>query len=1088
LDSERAYDERVTTSTKTSEIRLRQESIRYWNRFLEEAEASAFGKVVGPTCHQIIDILSEDFRVDGKDSGEHQKQLEEQGIGKEGEIECQGMSDSMRNDENKCGQNDDGKTAKSDGDADWEYCQQLFGLPSASVKTSTSLLSTLREAEKAESSLGSLTESTPTPLKMNPLRACYPPEVLPIFVITSPLISNCLQDRSKVCHSMWRQLNGLENTIDAQSSSSFSTDCRGDCDKPKVTNSSQGVDTSICLYLPRLLSSWTETLHIIWDGLLSHYENTNDAPSMDSDDPRYYLNPNELASKRHSYHVSKRRHYEALLDRKVTTESQKSKIGTKRQQSLQDFILEFLEFIYEEPEEFVNQEHRERERGDSASLQTDGQSKRAFPRRGNLILLLEDPRILHPKAATGQGAASSSSGASSKPNNSNLVQSQLLETLAAWRGMHGIPVSLVVFNSVGSKHEIHQNNVLLNPSFESSASGGRFGIRTVRCSIPSSSLIAPHIPPSMAFGMWSHYFLQTTRNIPMPLLAPQKCHDQYSIDSTATESVLRMCRDALQNESSCSMWVSSIRARLASNFYTRKGSFVWDALNPNATAMMRAPAMLSEISVVNGGNIATDGTNINDGGHGKDQQHFSIGNDDVQIFQPEFVAWFCSYHKACTLLSSLTGDHKADMTPSNKCEALLKCYRLLWGSTEAEESKKHQEKPPKRRKLPMGDGHASDSRSGGNLQFWWSISCSLLPLHFLSLTVANEGVILSSNVASPSRSSANGNRKRQNEQSLGGQSRWVLERLADIYKQLLTKLEERDRGDMNSTLDYTTGIMIAGEGDRTKIKSIESETSADVGGCTKDLFSRKQKTKFVEATLRRYLQRGIEGDVEGNRNSFAATCETTATEECHQRSIQQLTTMVREFIVLVDALTTGQEKASSTERNDADGLAGDSKIRMGMTGSILEMNILALAQVEAWTQQWVETNPLMTASEEERAILELCLENRIDDPSHFGFYEKTEGRPLNFRRHVLDCLPVGSRLLYKALDGRLSVDRDEWFNSFGGTIEDFAIGVWTLRKCGLIRPKKTKAIATTATHRHEQRKTRKQQEVVSYEKVAVVWC
>ena len=69
---------------------------------------------------------------------------------------------------------------------------------------------------------------------------------------------------------------------------------------------------------------------------------------------------------------------------------------------------------------------------------------RRSQRRGNLILLLEDPRIIHLKVNTA-AALGNTSISGGKPNTGNLVQSQLLETLAAWRETHGVPVSLVVF-------------------------------------------------------------------------------------------------------------------------------------------------------------------------------------------------------------------------------------------------------------------------------------------------------------------------------------------------------------------------------------------------------------------------------------------------------------------------------------------------------------------------------------------------------------------------------------------------------------------------------------------------------------------
>jgi hypothetical protein len=511
----------------------------------------------------------------------------------------------------------------------------------------------------------------------------------------------------------------------------------------------------------------------------------------------------------------------------------------------------------------------------------------------------------------------------------------------------------------------------------------------------------------------------------------------------------------------------------------------------------------SVTNVVNGSDLATENTSSSNSsiiGGNMNQHLFAIGNDDVQIFQPEIVTWFCSYHKAHTLLSSRVGDQKAGMTPSEKCEALLKCHRLL---RPPKESKCHEEKPSKRRKLSKGDFDSRNSNNEGNLQFWWSISCSLLPLYCLSLTVANEGMMVSSHAATtPGRTTANASRKRQNNRPLDWEFKWVLERLADVYKQLFAVAEKSNDRDRNYISGSTSRIE-----DKTMIKSEELGISVTAARDAKDsvpkesigdssdnnresLHDGEQDPDFVEATLRRHLQRGTEvgdRDTDKSRCGLAATGDATAMEKVNQRKIRKLITMVQECVVLVVAFSNGEKNSSSTVGNEDDELGRDYKIRLGMTETILEMNRIALGQVEARTEQWIQFNPLMATLKEE-VFREDCQENRIGDPSCNGVDDSsnTEGRPVNFRRCILDNLPAGSRQLYEALEGRLTVNRDDWYYSFGGSVEDFAIGVWTLRKCGLIRPKKT--ITVNATHKHERGKAKKRQEVVSYEKVAVVWC
>lgn len=251
------------------------------------------------------------------------------------------------------------------------------------------------------------------------------------------------------------------------------------------------------------------------------------------------------------------------------------------------------------------------------------------------------------------------------------------------------------------------------------------------------------------------------------------------------------------------------------------------------------------------------------------------------------------------------------------------------------------------------------------------------------------------------------------------------------------------------------------------------------------------KPDFVETTLRRYLQRGLEtggssgGDGNEERSGDGASDNATASDEHHKHGIRRLATMVRELVVLIDAINVGSFATGKEEEV----VATSNKIRSGVTDTVLEMNRIALEQLEEWTRRWVEANPLMEAPGEEDIV------DDSEEQKHDGLHNwfgnaisyNQEGRPVNFRRRVLDNLPADSRQLYEILEGRLSVDRDDWYGSFGGSVEDFSVGVWTLRKCGLIRPKKTKTRAT-ATNNSPRGNAKRRKDTISYEKVAVVWC
>mmetsp|Transcript_32024 Transcript_32024/g.34410 ORF Transcript_32024/g.34410 Transcript_32024/m.34410 type:complete len:220 (-) Transcript_32024:7-666(-) len=219
--------------------------------------------------------------------------------------------------------------------------------------------------------------------------------------------------------------------------------------------------------------------------------------------------------------------------------------------------------------------------------------------------------------------------------------------------------------------------------------------------------------------------------------------------------------------------------------------------------------------------------------------------------------------------------------------------------------------------------------------------------------------------------------------------------------------------------------------------------------------------------------------------------------------------MVNELIILIEAClrkrmsssSVGVTKSNSSNNNnnnydndDDEDLTAmirhNHEIRRGITDTILQMNRLVLERVEDWTRRWIEINPLMasppiTEDDDEK---EPELNNSHSPNYNQNYTQNADGRPINFRRRILDNLPLGSRQLYELLEGRLTVHRDEWYRAFGGSVEDFTMSVWTLRKCGLIRPKQvirhnTKKQQQKTTHRQQQHK-----EVVAYEKVAVVWC
>jgi hypothetical protein len=1129
--SKKAYDERIITSTKSSELRLRNESIRYWNQHFEISIQKTFQKLVQPTCHSIIKTLLN---------------LHNHGDNGDGDGCSDDDASSDDDDRNKGDKKVDDKEDSNDDD-EWEYCQNLFGLPkSTSTSTSTSIQ--------------------------------YPFEIVPLFILSSTLISNCLNDRLQICHTIWNELNFNETNENENS-------VNGNGNNNNNTNTDH-----ICLHIPRLLSSWTETLQLIWDALINHFEDTHIIPKMDYDvdtSQYHYSNVDSGYTKKHSYNVSKRKHYEHLVDRKGIA---LKGTASKRQQSIQEFILEYLKYIHDdddnnEPATTASTAEKKKDEGDNANDSTNnnkrkrkrqecqqnqsqnGQSQngnrksQSQQQHGNLILLLEDPRVIHSQDG-GSGVSSNS-----------IVQTQLLETVIEWRTNYGIPISLIVLNSIGSKYDLQSNNILLNPS-NYNGNGGRFGIRTIRCQIPQSSYsnscaVVPSPNTNMGTAIWCQYFLNEMKDTPMPLLVVpsttsstnSNANSAISSSATATNSVmLRLCQDTLGGTISCTTFSQKLKLYMISNFFIYKGSFVWNTLyNSNSNSSLDLdvndtnPKTNSDLnSNSNSTNSVQQKQQQQHQQQNDDQKHLSlststslsstasllynmIGTDNVNIYQPEFVAWFCSYHNAQKLLSSCSSKNQEGMSLNDKCNSLLYCYNLLKSKSKKSNKNNHD----------------------GYLQFWWKISCSLLPLHILSLTTT-----------STTRTTTSTENENENENEVGvllsssghqqyqQQYSWTLEQLADVYKQIEVDVdvdvdvvdvttqeeegeEEGDEEDVpmmvettyptTTTNDDDDSIIIGGSSSEavaaavatTTTTTTKTTTTAATAATTFNETNINNENEIenndddqdddqdhVERTLRRYLQRGIivGGDKEkSTKNNNSSSSSSRKMNEIDQQQRHELITIVRQMIVFVEALrrTTTNTSNNNTNKNDdkedeeknrtnnstvitTSSIRNEKKIRRGITETILKINHLVLERVEFWTRRWIEINPLMPMPIMTPLPLPLVEEEEETRNTHNNSNNNNinDGRPINFRRRILDNLPYGSRQLYELLEGRLSVDRDDWYNTFGGTVEDFAIGVWTLRKCGLIRPTKK---PTTTTWKQQQR-GKQQNEVITYEKVAVVWC
>jgi hypothetical protein len=466
------------TSTRTSEYRLRMESVQWWQRQLETAQTKAWQRLVAPTLEECFQFLQGNDKCSYSSVGGTTTQEEE---------EETTTSTTTTADANE-GPNDDATN---------QWWQQ-FCLPSTTT-TATSL----------SSGSSSLSRQSP--------RIQYPPEILPIMILHSALSTGCLLDQQYLATTLWKQWK-----------------------RPN----------DLCLYLPRLLPTLTDTMHLLADALATAIQESS-----------HYC--------KYAYLVSGRK------KRKQTLQS-----------SMQEWIFDVLQSLPAEQNQTT----------------------------ANLVIILQDDIA---------GSA--------------IVKRQFLQTMMAWRSLHGIPVSLVVLASSKSA----ENSLSTMIKRGEHGATGRFGLRETRLYVPSPVVDANEVSnvstsssAADALSEWTQYFVEALQETPAPL----RPSNEISLP------LYHWMQESLMESASCTRIVDHLR-QLVTEFFSQPGSFVWDSLRCT-------PPTQEDLS------------------------------PNVNTFQPTFCAWFCVYEKAQRMLSMKDNDDDDDATKtmlstSDKCQALLQCRHLL---------------------------------------------------------------------------------------------------------------------------------------------------------------------------------------------------------------------------------------------------------------------------------------------------------------------------------------------------------------------------------------------------------------------------
>lgn len=159
-------------------------------------------------------------------------------------------------------------------------------------------------------------------------------------------------------------------------------------------------------------------------------------------------------------------------------------------------------------------------------------------------------------------------------------------------------------------------------------------------------------------------------------------------------------------------------------------------------------------------------------------------------------------------------------------------------------------------------------------------------------------------------------------------------------------------------------------------------------------------------------------------------------------SEKSIKTLIQELIILAHACGDGK-----AEQAEASHVVDKEMINSGLITMIQDLCDLIGEQIDAWLERWMDECPLLVVEDSRRNHeMNICI-----------------------RQETIEDLPQPAKSMYELLQDRLSIKREDWLYDFGGSVDDFTLGIWMLTVAGLVQSKRIRGGG------------------ILYEKVAVVW-
>ena len=626
-----------TTSTVTSEFRLRQESYQHFDRLLQEAQRHAWKEMLLQCSSSTTSSSSSSSPSSSSKKNDSLSVLStiqrhlyvmEETMEEETEARSNSATAVVDNNNQNSNNEEDGSKEEEENEKEKEVLNNQNEKTNIGNTSAVDMKDFFRDfcvdvaVVPTTTTKATSNASTTTLLQLrHQIVQQHQREVLPIIHVRSILCETSIIDRhlltESLCHEL-RITNGSNTRTRHRRQQHQHHKYPQDQHRHKNFINDDDVEealpSSFVVHIPHLMSTLQQTLHVVWDGILKESLLMH---SRRRHHRQHQQNPNDDQYQQHQWYSYWQR---------------RTRKRKKMTQSIGDLIVEYWH---------TTTSTTTMPSSSSTAATITAAPSTTMPIPTPLVLVLEQGPQFHEQQ----------------------LWTAFLNTVTCWRTYHGIPVSLIVVQDDGEAIGV--------AATAGGGGGGRFGpAQNIYVTIPSTPSLSSSLVTTYeeASALWLSYFLESLHDVPLPPVCCLGGGDDKSNSSSAkmrastTERMKHLIQSYFcsleHRRSSCSEFVAELRKTVLQAFYAScPGSFAWDALGETSIAFSQYTPLST-----------SDGTESRSTKASENVKYLSV-------IQPSFCTWFCSYEKAKRLLSSSSSSSSSSAAAQN----LILCRRIQSG-------------------------------------------------------------------------------------------------------------------------------------------------------------------------------------------------------------------------------------------------------------------------------------------------------------------------------------------------------------------------------------------------------------------------